>query len=60
MAADESLNEEFIKEIHHLVLHGIDHANAGVYRATPIVVVGVEHYFPESEQVPGEMKKLIT
>ena len=40
------INERTIKEIHSLVLHGIDRENAGRYRTIPVMISGSRHTSP--------------
>lgn len=40
---DIEINERTIKEIHSLILHGIDRENAGRYRTVPVLVVAYLH-----------------
>jgi Fic family protein len=53
------LTESFIKELHYLVLKGIDKRHAGVYRSSEVRISGSAHIPPAHYQVPDEMKKLI-
>ena len=41
------LNAYYLKQIHALVLNGIDKRNAGVYRNVPVRISGSEHIPPE-------------
>jgi Fic family protein/DNA-binding Xre family transcriptional regulator len=41
-----SFNEYRLKQIHHLVLKGIDERNAGKYRNTQVMISGSEHIPP--------------
>lgn len=56
-------NREFsemdIKNIHALVLKGIDDENAGRYRTENVIISGATHIPPESVIVPELMEKLI-
>ena len=40
---DIEINERTIKEIHSLILHGIDRENAGRYRTVPVLVAAYLH-----------------
>ncbi len=52
------LNEYRLKQIHHLVLKGIDRKNAGVYRQVPVRIGGSSHLPPEPYLVPKLMEDL--
>ncbi|MCC5924125.1 MAG: Fic family protein [Crocinitomicaceae bacterium] len=41
------LNAYYLKQIHSIVLNGIDKRNAGVYRSVPVRISGSEHVPPE-------------
>ncbi len=47
-----------IKNIHRLILKGIDDENAGVYRTQNVIISGATHIPPEAVHVPAEMKEL--
>ncbi len=53
------LSEMDIKNIHALVLKGIDDENAGRYRIENVIISGATHIPPESVVVPEFMEKLI-
>ena len=40
---DTEISERTIKEIHAIVLHGIDRENAGRYRTVPVMISGSTH-----------------
>lgn len=40
---DIEISERTIKEIHALILHGIDRENAGKYRIVPVMISGSTH-----------------
>lgn len=40
-------SESVLKQIHALVLHGIDRDNAGVYRRVPVLISGSQHIPPQ-------------
>lgn len=44
---DIEISERTIKEIHALVLHGIDRENAGKYRNVPVMISGSTHMPPQ-------------
>ena len=52
------LNENIIKDIHSLVLRGIDRENAGKYRSVPVAISGSRHEPPQPWQVPKLMEDL--
>lgn len=41
------LNQYRLKQIHHLILKGIDRKNAGVFRSVPVRIGGSKHLPPE-------------
>ena len=40
-------SESILKQIHSLVLHGIDRENAGIYRRLPVMIAGSQHLPPQ-------------
>ncbi|MCK8824874.1 Fic family protein [Fuchsiella alkaliacetigena] len=56
---NQSLSERQIKNIHYLILKGIDDQNAGRYRKEKVVISGAEHTPPDPIIVPGRMEELI-
>ncbi len=56
--ANSILNENIIKDIHSLVLRGIDRENAGKYRSVPVAISGSRHEPPQPWQVPKLMEDL--
>lgn len=44
---DIEISERTIKEIHALILHGIDRENAGRYRTVPVMISGSTHTPPQ-------------
>ncbi len=42
-----SLNSSVLKQIHALVLYGIDRENAGRYRRVPVMIAGSQHVPPQ-------------
>lgn len=56
---NRELSEMDIKNIHALVLKGIDDGNAGRYRTENVIISGATHIPPESVIVPELMEKLI-
>jgi len=53
--SDIEISERTIKEIHALVLHGINRENAGRYRTVPVMISGSTHIPPQ----PYLLEKLI-
>ena len=53
------ISEWNIKELHELVLKGIDDENAGRYRNHNVIISGAQHRPPEYLKVPELMEKLI-
>lgn len=43
----EPFSERILKQLHALVLHGIDHENAGRYRTVSVLISGSRHVPPE-------------
>jgi Fic family protein len=41
------LSEYVLKQIHALVLYGIDRDNAGIYRSVPVLIAGSKHIPPQ-------------
>ncbi len=56
---NSELSEMDIKNIHALVLKGIDDENAGRYRTENVIISGASHIPPESVIVAELMEKLI-
>lgn len=54
-----SITEHTIKEIHALVLHGIDRENAGRYRTVPVMISGSTHLPPQPYLVGKQMEDFI-
>lgn len=52
------LNERVVKQIHQLVLRGIDPENAGVYRNVPVIITGSAHMPPQPYLVAKKMEEL--
>ena len=47
--------EMVLKQLHQLVLYGIDRENAGVYRRVPVMIAGSHHLPPQPYLVQGLM-----
>lgn len=56
---NEPLSERTIKEIHSLILKGIDDEVAGVYRNINVTISGVEHRPPEFLHIPEEIASFL-
>lgn len=55
----EPLSEWNIRNIHALILKGIDNANAGKYRSENVVISGAKHIPPRHYEIADLMQKLI-
>lgn len=53
---NESITEQLFKEIHYLILKGIDRTNAGVYRSVPVLIGDSKHRPPEPFLVAKQME----
>ena len=53
------ISERVIKELHHLVLKGIDRENAGRYRSVPVIISGSAHKPPQPYLLARKMEELI-
>lgn len=53
------ISERTIKEIHALVLHGIDRENAGRYRNVPVMISGSRHTPPQPYLIEKQMEDFI-
>lgn len=60
VAKNEQLTEWQIKNLHRLVLKGIDDAYAGRYRDQQVYIAGAEHIPPEPLLLKEKMEELIT
>ena len=54
----EMMSERIIKNLHAIILHGID-SNAGVYRKSNVIISGASHTLPDFMNVPQLMTDLI-
>ncbi len=50
------LRESLVKQLHSLILRGIERENAGIYRAVPVLISGSRHILPQPWQVPSLME----
>ncbi len=48
-------SEYTLKQIHALVLHGIDYDNAGRYRSVPVLIAGSKHIPPQAHLIQSLM-----
>jgi Fic family protein len=53
------ITERSIKEIHALVLHGINREQAGQYRNVPVMIVGSRHIPPQPWLITPQMENFI-
>lgn len=53
---DIEISERTIKEIHSLILHGIDRDNAGRYRTVPVMISGSRHLPPQPYLIGKQME----
>jgi Fic family protein len=58
--ADVEISERIIKEIHAIILHGINKEEAGKYRSVPVMIVGSKHTPPQPYLIAPQMEQLIT
>lgn len=56
---DIEISERTIKEIHALILHGIDRENAGKYRSVPVMISGSTHMPPQPYLIEKQMEDFI-
>ena len=54
--SDIEISERTIKEIHSLVLHGINRENAGRYRTVPVMISGSTHMPPQPYLIQKQME----
>lgn len=53
------VSERTIKEIHAIVLHGINRENAGRYRTVPVMITGSTHMPPQPYLIEKQMEDFI-
>lgn len=53
------ISERTIKEIHAIVLHGINRENAGRYRAVPVMITGSTHMPPQPFLIEKQIEDFI-
>ncbi len=56
LATQQGLNERMVKELHALILRGIDQKNAGIYRKINVRIAGSRHLPPDALQVNDHMQ----
>lgn len=56
---DIEISERTTKEIHALILHGIDRENAGKYRTVPVMISGSTHMPPQPYLIKKQMEDFI-
>lgn len=56
---DIEISERTIKEIHALILHGIDRENAGRYRTVPVMISGSTHMPPQPYLIEKQLEYFI-
>ena len=54
------ISERTIKEIHALILHGIDRENAGRYRTVPVMISGSTHTPPQPYLIAPQMEAFMS
>lgn len=54
------ITETLIKNIHGIILRGIDRQNAGVYRSVPVAISGSQHIPAQPWLLPKLMEELIS
>lgn len=57
--SDIEISERTVKEIHALVLHGINRENAGCYRTVPVLISGSRHIPPQPYLIGKQMEDFI-
>ena len=53
------ISERTIKEIHAIILHGINKEQAGKYRDVPVMIVGSRHIPPQPYLIQPQMEQFI-
>jgi Fic family protein len=57
--SDIEINERTIKEIHGIILHGINRKQAGRYRDVPVMIVGSKHIPPQPYLIMPQMEQFM-
>jgi Fic family protein len=55
----KDLNEQFIKDLHQVILKNIDDSGAGVYRVTNVRILGAVHIPPNPIKIPSLIKDFL-
>lgn len=53
------ISERLIKEIHAIILHGIDRENAGKYRTVPVMISGSTYMPPQPYLIEPQMESFL-
>ncbi len=56
VAEDAPITPQIVRELHHLVLKGIDDENAGQYRSLAVRIAGSSHQPPRAWEAPARMQ----
>lgn len=56
---DEALSERLIREIHQIILQGIDRSHAGIWRPVNVLIAGARHRPSDALLVPEEMSRFV-
>jgi Fic family protein len=56
---DIDITERTIKEIHAIILHGINREQAGKYRSVPVMIAGSRHTPPQPYLIGTQMERFI-
>ena len=57
--ADIDITERIIREIHTIILHGINKEKAGKYRDVPVMIVGSRHLPPQPYLIQPQMENFM-
>ena len=60
VAKKKDLDEDFIKDLHRIILQGIDDLQAGVYRKTNVRILGSVHIPPNPIKIPTLINDFLT
>jgi Fic family protein len=53
------LTESLVRQLHGLILRGIDRERAGIYRSVPVMIAGSRHVPPQPWAVPIQMEQCL-
>lgn len=56
---DVEISERTIKDIHAIILRGINRRETGVYRSAPVIITGSTHTPPQPYLVPKKMEEFL-